>query len=249
MHSPALESSIPGWAFSISQGPADEVEQTLTFDVSFTETKDESDSPNLFTPTGRPMVDATGNLTFTPMPNARGIAHVTVTLSDGAGGVSQQQFTIRINKPLIGHNSNPTFAPIQNGLDVADPNFGKPDNSIDPGDALAVINFINSFGSHELNASNANDVGPPYVDVNADNYVAPDDALTIINYINSFNSGSTLEAPNFEGERIATLDQFFANVDSVADAASRPMPAVSTATDDLMILLAFDHSVVHRRRR
>ena len=195
------------------------------------------------------MVDANGKLTFTPMPNARGTAHVTATLSDGAGGVLQQQFNIRINKPLIGHNSNPTFAPIQNGLDVASPSLGAPDNVIDPGDALAVINFINSFGSHELDVSHANDVGPPYVDVNADNYVAPDDALTIINYINSFHSGSTLEDPNFESEGEAIWDQFFANVDNVADAASTPVPVVHSVMDDLIALLALDHGAVHRRRR
>lgn len=70
---------IPNWAKNISPGPAEESGQTLTFNVI-------SDSNRLlfYSP---PEISADGTLSFTPAPNARGLAVLTVVLKDN-GGVS-----------------------------------------------------------------------------------------------------------------------------------------------------------------
>ncbi|ALD22278.1 hypothetical protein AM218_14985 [Hymenobacter sp. DG25A] len=84
------------WATAISAGPANESTQQVTFVVSNTNT-------TLFTSTGQPAIDATGQLTYTPAANANGVATLQVTLTDDGGttygGVAQsaeQTFTINI---------------------------------------------------------------------------------------------------------------------------------------------------------
>ena len=88
--------TVAGWATNISAGPANEAGQTLNFIVS-------SDNSSLFS--SQPSIDpATGDLTYTPAPNANGVAHVTVVLHDNGGtangGVdtsAPQTFTITVN--------------------------------------------------------------------------------------------------------------------------------------------------------
>ncbi len=66
-----------GFATSISAGPADEVTQTLTFDVT-------NDDNTLFAI--QPAIDsASGDLTYTPADDANGGATVTVVLTDNGG--------------------------------------------------------------------------------------------------------------------------------------------------------------------
>ncbi len=68
--------SVVSWATSISAGPAIESRQTVNFIVS-------NDNAALFsTP---PAISADGTLTFTPAPNANGIATVLVQLHDNGG--------------------------------------------------------------------------------------------------------------------------------------------------------------------
>src|SRR2546428_395939 len=68
--------TVSGWATAISAGPADEGGQTLSFNVSTTDT-------TLFsTP---PSVSATGTLTVTLAAGATGAATVTVQLHDDGG--------------------------------------------------------------------------------------------------------------------------------------------------------------------
>lgn len=93
---------FPGWATSISAGPG-ETAQILSFQVS-------NDNNALFSV--QPSVNASGDLIFTPAPNAYGTAQVTVSLKDDGGtacsGVDQsaeQVFTITIN-PV---NDAPSF--------------------------------------------------------------------------------------------------------------------------------------------
>jgi hypothetical protein len=64
------------WATGISAGPADEIGQSLFFNVS-------SSNPSLFSV--QPVIAADGTLTFTPQANANGVATLTVTLSIIAG--------------------------------------------------------------------------------------------------------------------------------------------------------------------
>lgn len=86
---------VTGWATSLSEGPPDEVDQTLEFLVS-------SDNDSLFLV--HPAISPNGTLTFTPMPGAAGTAIVTVQLQDDGGtdsaGVDTspaQTFTITVN--------------------------------------------------------------------------------------------------------------------------------------------------------
>jgi len=171
-----------------------EADQTLIFTVT-------NNNTALFTASGQPAIDAAGTMTYTPAPNAHGTSLVTVTVRDDGGtsfggintGPTEELF-ITITKPMVRHNSAPTANPQGIGMDVTSDTLGPPDGYIAPGDALAVINHINAFGSHQFGAL---DYGPPYFDVDADTWVAPGDALYIINYINAFGSG-----PTGEGEAV-----------------------------------------------
>ena len=102
-----LEDSVPqtvsGWATSISPGPADESAQAVTFNVG-------NDNNALFS--AQPAIDTTGELTFTPAPDANGVANVTVTAMDEGGtangGVdtsAPQMFTITV----LAVNDAPSF--------------------------------------------------------------------------------------------------------------------------------------------
>ncbi|HEV7224159.1 MAG TPA: Ig-like domain-containing protein, partial [Pirellulales bacterium] len=96
--------SVAAWATGISAGPPNEAGQTLNFLVG-------SDNGALFS--AAPSIDPrTGNLTYTPAPNANGVAHVTVQLHDDGGtangGVdtsATQSFTITVNSV----NDAPTY--------------------------------------------------------------------------------------------------------------------------------------------
>lgn len=100
--------SIAGWATSISEGPANENSQTLTFNLS-------NDNNSLFSV--QPSINSTGTLTYTPNINANGIANVSVILTDNGGTANggddtfdTQTFTITVTSV----NDQPSFA---KGLD------------------------------------------------------------------------------------------------------------------------------------
>ncbi len=82
------------WASAISAGPADEIDQTLTFGVT-------NDNAALFA--SAPAIAANGTLTFTPAADVNGAAEVTVVLTDDAtaGGVARSTapmtFTITVD--------------------------------------------------------------------------------------------------------------------------------------------------------
>lgn len=69
--------TVPGWATSISAGPADESGQVVTFNVT--------GNTNAALFAAGPAVDAAGNLTYTPAADANGTATITLTLSDDGG--------------------------------------------------------------------------------------------------------------------------------------------------------------------
>ena len=96
--------TVSGWATGISTGAANE-NQTLVFSVS-------TDNNSLFTTL--PAIDATtGNLTFTPAPNACGVVNITATLSDSGGATSATaSFTITI-RPI---NDAPVAQSMGSGL-------------------------------------------------------------------------------------------------------------------------------------
>jgi outer membrane protein OmpA-like peptidoglycan-associated protein len=95
--------SVAGWATAISAGPADENTQIVNFNVS-------NDNNALFAV--QPSVDASGALTYTPAPDANGLATVSVDAMDDGGSANggvdtsaAQTFTITI----AGINDEPAF--------------------------------------------------------------------------------------------------------------------------------------------
>jgi hypothetical protein len=178
-HGPALSQSIAGWATNMSAGPANEGSQKLTFSVT-------CDNKLLFAV--QPAVGADGTLSYTPKPNAHGIANVTVVLQDDGGGNNKSQaatFQIEIAKPFPLHNT-------LNAFDVTGAHSPAPDGFIVAGDVLFVINYINARGSGPIPANTP--PGPPYPDVVADNDIAANDVLAIINWINAHSGQSEAEA-------------------------------------------------------
>jgi len=97
---------VVGWATAISAGPPDEVGQVLTFLVS-------NNNNALFSV--QPAISANGALTYTPAPNANGLATVTVLLQDNGGTANSgvdtsapQTFTITVT-PV---NDAPVVSPV-----------------------------------------------------------------------------------------------------------------------------------------
>ena len=68
--------SIAGWATAISPGPMHELTQSVSFTAG-------ADNPALFTV--QPAVAPDGTLSYTPAPDANGVATVTVTARDDGG--------------------------------------------------------------------------------------------------------------------------------------------------------------------
>ena len=97
-----------------------------------------------------------------------------VTANGGSDTSSPETFAINVTKPHRWHNT-------LDGLDVT------LDGHVVPGDALAVINYLNAFGHGPVPRNAA--LGPPYYDTTGDDTVAPSDALAIINHINAFGAG------------------------------------------------------------
>lgn len=95
--------SVAGWATAISPGPPSESSQTVTFSVA-------TDNSSLFS--AAPTVAPDGTLSYTPAPDANGIAHVTVYAVDDGGTAnggddtsSSDDFTITV----VPVNDAPTF--------------------------------------------------------------------------------------------------------------------------------------------
>jgi autotransporter-associated beta strand protein len=213
---PAAETVVSGWATSIAAGPTsaiDEAGQALSFTVA-------TDNDGLFAV--KPAVDpATGDLMYTIAPNANGTAHVSVVLSDDGGtangGVdasAAQVFDIVVTKPHIWHStklwSNGTA-----GLDVTG------DNHVAANDVVAIVNYLNGFGSflngqvpalgQQLpNNGGSAAVGGPfgYLDVNGDGFVAPNDAVAVVNVINANQGGEGETAVSNLGSASADVDLF-----------------------------------------
>ena len=99
----AAAQSIADWATSLSAGPANESAQALDFIVV-------ADAPALFSV--QPAVSSNGTLTFTPAPNANGVATISVRIHDNGGTADEgadtsdaQSFTISV----AAVNDAPTF--------------------------------------------------------------------------------------------------------------------------------------------
>jgi len=93
----------------------------------------------------------------------------------GATGTGPEGIATRDVSLLVGQTSgwqNP-----RNRLDVTD------DGQVAPGDALAVINYINA-NPNDSDLPAAPQVPPPYYDVNGDRLITSADVLAVVNYLN-----------------------------------------------------------------
>ena len=128
---------------------------------------------------------------FDPAPNVRGVAVVTVIVSDTGGtangGVDTgvMQFEIDVEKPRPWRN---TARP----LDVT------ADGNVVAGDVLKVIDYINAFEAGLLPPRAA--IEPPYYDVNGDLSISAGDALAIIEAINAGLEGEGGEGATTSGD-------------------------------------------------
>ena len=100
----SLPAVVPGWATTMLPGPSNELGQELFFEASV-------DRPELFE-VAPAVAYPSGDLRFTPYPDASGEARVTLRLRDGGGvahgGVdSSPPLTLRINIEEV--NDPPTF--------------------------------------------------------------------------------------------------------------------------------------------
>lgn len=134
----------PGWATSISPGPADEAGQSVVFDVQVSNT-------GLFSV--QPSLSSTGELRFAPAPGANGSATVTVTAIDNGGTARggdatsvPSTFTISVtavnDAPVAVDDSGVGFATAEDTLfttpDVTANDSDVDDGAIDPTTAAIV---------------------------------------------------------------------------------------------------------------
>jgi hypothetical protein len=174
--------TIAGWFQLLVPGPANEHSQHLELIVQA------NSDPTLLA--AGPAITADGRLTFTPRPNASGVAQITMVLRDDGGTAnggmdvsSSQTFRISVAKPHPWHNS-------ENRFDVVR------DNHVVAADVLEIVNYLNAFGSNAVLPMRPPTL--PYLDVNGDNFISPADALEVINQINAFSSQG-------EGERTSDV--------------------------------------------
>jgi hypothetical protein len=87
------------WATAMSEGPADEASQLLSFELT-------NNNNALFS--AQPFVDESGHLSYALAPNQTGIAVVTINILDNGGtangGINRsmnQTFTIMVNPPAV----------------------------------------------------------------------------------------------------------------------------------------------------
>jgi hypothetical protein len=208
--------SIAGW---VKDCTANDDGQTVTFSIQV-------DKSELFKVA--PAVDENGTLTYTPAPNVSGIAIVTVTVRDDGGtdggGVNSTttQVNFQVSKARVWYNA-------KKSLDVTG------EGNINASDALAVINFINSFKPQAVPGDG--NPSPPYFDVNGNGFVAANDALAVINFINSFGP---LVDPDAES---ATEDE----TPVAKDMQTSEIQAINVG-NELYALLAVSTSSAKRRR-
>ena len=84
--------TVNNWATNLSTGPADEAGQILTFEVTG------NTNPTMFS--AGPAISSTGNLTYTPAPNANGTATITIVLKDN-GGTSNAGVDTSVPQTLV----------------------------------------------------------------------------------------------------------------------------------------------------
>ena len=112
------------------------------------------------------------------------LTQITTTSSGGILAAGYRQTTDQtqaVYVKLVGRNSA-----WQNPGQIHDVDNNQ---SVDPLDVLALINYINSFGSHVLPSDRPTNSPDGYLDVDGDQSISPLDVLRVINEINSKGNG------------------------------------------------------------
>lgn len=175
--------TVNGWATGIAPGPADEASQTVSFTVT-------NNNNALFVV--QPALDAAGNLSYTPAPDASGLAVVTVTASDDGGTANggqdtstPQNFTINIadvndapsftssgNPPATNEDGGPESLPWASAISAGPANesgqnltFMLTQTSIDPTLSFVVTPSVNSTTGQVEYTAAANAFGSVSYDV------------------------------------------------------------------------------------
>lgn len=210
---------IENWATQLSTGPANEANQTLSFQVTV------GKEYTLFSV--QPAIDSKGTLTFTPAKNVEGTAVATVLIYDSDGyeyGGSKYgapaTFEIKVSKLHALHNA-------ANPLDTTG------DGQVVASDVLAVVNHLNAAGVSTVDLVQL--PATAYLDVNANGVIAPSDALAVINHLNS-------ALP-------AALQQLKYEPTSVARAMPEGESSDPQFSDELLELLATDWNTPAERKR
>ena len=226
----------PSFATGITAGAANESGQLLTFQVT-------NNNNGLFSV--QPFIDSSGNLTFTPKPNAHGTATVTVRLMDNGGTLNggvdlspPQTFTIDVSKPRPLHN-------FRDPIDVNDNQ--STDLSLD---ALLIFNYLNNFGSQPVPPGI---FGPNYLDVSGDNFISPIDALLIFNVLNNppppGGGGRGRRRRNGRGGTWPMSRRIRSSRTSNVSQQPQQAPAEHQSLADYIAALTADEEELARRRR
>ena len=207
--------SIP-WATDITAGPADEIGQVLTFNVT-------NDNNALFSV--QPSINVAGTLIYTPALNASGVANVDVSLQDDGGtddgGVdTSATVNFQINVTLV--NDAPILeVPI---VDV----------TVDEGAAEVVLDLSGTFSDADL-ADAVPDALTLSVTAN-DNTALVDDSLagtdlTLVFQANQNGVANiTIRATDVDGAFVE--DFFLVNVIAVNDDPTVAVPIADVTVDE-----------------
>ena len=211
------------WATAISAGPADEAGQVLTFTTT-------NDNNALFSV--QPSVAADGTLTYTPAPNAYGLATVTVTLKDNGGvangGVdttAPQTFTITVT-PV---NDEPSFTKgadqtVNEDAGAKTVTTWATAISAGPNEATQTVNFIVSNNNNALFA-----VQPAVAANGTLTYTPADDAFgTATVTVMIHDDGGTANG----GDDTSGPQTFTIKVNSVNDAPVYDLITSHTSAED-----------------
>jgi hypothetical protein len=166
-----------------------------------------------------------------PVALAVGGTSQTSTMFNGRVGHTYRFYSVATD--LAGHRASlpasfdtkttVTTPPWQNSANPLDVTL---DGHVVPGDALAIINYLNAFGPGPVPLG-AVDSGPHY-DVTGDGTVAPGDALAVINHLNAFGSGEGEEA-GARGQEEGDRGQRFGEGGALSDLEMLALLAVDVA--------------------
>ncbi|WP_024298209.1 tandem-95 repeat protein [Methylomicrobium lacus] len=223
---------VSNWATAIDDADAG-VTQALTFNITG------NDHPELFS--AGPAVSASGELSFTPAPDAHGSATVTLTLSDDGGTTNggqdtsvAQSFTITVNSV----NDRPDF------------NAANPPATGEDAGAQSVANWVTTFSpgaaneaAQKVGAYSVGQVSNPGL-FSAPPSVAADGALTYTPATNAFGTSTFDVAVQDDGGTdnggvdTSQTRQFTVTVNAVDDPPEAVADNVSVGEDAVATQLA-----------